>query len=104
MLYHPWASGPGGVVIPPSPYVAGLRSHVDNARGWHWSISNQVLAAWPGASPIVDFEFGERASLANILNQANVSTIIRPLGASWRTWGNRVTDGGDPKFIFEAVR
>ena len=39
-----------------------------------------------------------------MLNVGNVSTIIRPLQSSWRPWGNRVTDGSDPKFIYEPVR
>ena len=106
MLIHPWARGAttGADPVPPSPYVAALRSRLDFERGWHWSISNQPINTWPGSQPVIDFEFGERSSEANVLNQANVMTIVRPLNSSWRTWGNRVTDGSDPKFIFEAVR
>ena len=106
MLIHPWARGgiSGADPVPPSPYVAALRSRLDNERGWHWSVSNQPINTWPGNMPAVDFEFGDRSAEANILNQANVMAIVRPLNASWRTWGNRVTDGSDPKFIFEAVR
>ena len=100
MLFYPWAVGN----IPPSPYVAALRSRLDNEKGWHWSISNQPINTWPGSRPAVDFEFGDRAAEANILNQGNVATIVRPLNSSWRTWGNRVTDGSDPKFLFESVR
>ena len=105
MLYHPWAfGGAGNPAIPPSPYIAALRSRIDQEIGWHRSISNNPLNTWPGSTPIVDFEFGERSAEANVLNQGNVATVIRPLSASWRPWGNRVTDGSDPKFIYEPVR
>ncbi|HWL51357.1 MAG TPA: phage tail sheath subtilisin-like domain-containing protein [Chthoniobacteraceae bacterium] len=92
----------GAVVFEPaSPRVAGLIALSDNERGFWWSPSNQEVRGILGTTRPIDFTFGDPNSRANLLNEANVATIIRQDG--YRLWGNRTTSS-DPKFAFLSVR
>jgi phage tail sheath protein FI len=92
-----------GVLVnePASSRVAGLIAKSDNDRGFWWSPSNQEILGISGASRPVDFILGDVNCSANLLNAANVSTIIRQNG--FRLWGNRSTSA-DPAFAFLSVR
>lgn len=85
---------------PPSARVAGLIAKTDNALGFWWSPSNQVINGIVGTSRPVDFTLGDANSRANLLNEQEVSTIIRQDG--YRLWGNR-TCSDDPKWAFLSV-
>lgn len=85
---------------PSSARVAGLIAKSDNERGFWWSPSNQVINGIIGTSRSIDFTLGDANSRANLLNEQEVTTIIRQDG--FRLWGNR-TASDDPKFAFISV-
>lgn len=83
-----------------SPCVAGLIAKSDNERGFWWSPSNQNINGIIGTARAIDFTMGDANSRANLLNEQNVTTIIRQDG--FRLWGNR-TLSSDPKWAFLCV-
>jgi uncharacterized protein len=104
-LVDPWvtkldAISQANVTRPASASVAGLIAWVDNSLGFWWSPSNQTLNAVIALGRPIDFTLGDTSSGANLLNQANVATIIRQNG--FRLWGNR-TLSSDPKWTFLSV-
>lgn len=87
---------------PASARVAGLIVRNDRERGYWSSPSNRQVLGISGTSRAVDFTLGDASSSANLLNDAEVSTIIRsPLGG-YRLWGNR-TASADAKWAFLPV-
>jgi phage tail sheath protein FI len=94
-----WPSINGGQ--DPAPLAAGLLAKSDNDRGFWWSPSNQEIFGITSLDAPVDFMLGDTTSLANILNEGNVTTFIRQGG--FRLWGNR-TGSIDPKWSFLSVR
>lgn len=89
------------VVQPASARVAGLISKMDNARGWWWSPSNQVIDGIVGTARGIDFELSDVNCRANHLNEHEVATIVHESG--YRLWGNR-SCSKDPKTAFLCVR
>ena len=89
------------VVQPASARVAGLISKMDNARGWWWSPSNQVIDGIVGTARGIDFEISDVNCRANHLNEHEVATIVHESG--YRLWGNR-SCSKDPKTAFLCVR
>lgn len=83
-----------------SPRVAGLIARIDNERGFWWSPSNQEIYGIQGTARTIDFTLGDTSSRANLLNENEVTTIIRQDG--FRLWGNRTTSS-DPKWAFLCV-
>lgn len=79
---------------------AGITAKSDAERGWWWSPSNQTINGIQGTARPIDFKMGDSSSRANLLNEKNVSTIIRLDG--FRTWGNR-TLSSDQKWAFLCV-
>ena len=61
--------------------VAGAIARSDNERGWWVSPSNLELNGVVGTARAIDFGLSDATSRANLLNQANVATVIRE-GAS----------------------
>ena len=88
-------------VQPASARVAGLISKMDNARGWWWSPSNQVIDGIVGTARGIDFELSDVNCRANHLNEHEVATIVHEGG--YRLWGNR-SCSKDPKTAFLCVR
>lgn len=84
-----------------SARVAGLIAKSDNDRGFWWSPSNQEIVGITGTARPVDFVMGDASCRANLLNAANVATVIRQNG--FRLWGNR-TLSSDQKWAFLSVR
>lgn len=78
----------------------GLRARIDSETGWHKTLSNVAVNGVTGIEPAVDFDLLGGASTASLLNDANVTTLIRASG--FRFWGNR-TMSDDPLFAFESV-
>lgn len=95
-------SGAGGapVTAPNSAYVAGVIAKSDAERGFWWSPSNREILGIVGTERPIDFALGDPQSRANLLNEAEVATIIREKG--FRLWGNR-TCSEDPKWAFLSV-
>jgi phage tail sheath protein FI len=103
-LVDPWHlvfAGGDIVAVPPSSRVAGMIAKSDNDVGFWASPSNREIAGIIGLSRPIDFVLGDRASRANLLNEAKVATTIRQNG--FRLWGNR-TLSADAKFAFLSVR
>ncbi|MFV0576054.1 MAG: phage tail sheath subtilisin-like domain-containing protein [Vibrio sp.] len=92
-----------GVEVPrsTSEFAAGLRCRIDNEKGVHWSKSNQEIYGVIGTWQQVEWELSDPNTVANILNENKVSTVIREGG--YRFWGNR-SCSIDPKWTFECVR
>lgn len=83
--------------IPASGYIAGLIARVDNDEGFWVSPSNHEIYGIIGTSRPIDFVLGDSSAQANLLNENDVTTIIRHDG--FRLWGNR-TCSADPKWAF----
>ncbi|SAL03096.1 phage tail sheath protein [Caballeronia fortuita] len=88
------------VIAYSSPVAAGLLAQSDNARGFWWSPSNLAINGITGTGRAIDFRMGDTTCRANLLNAANVATIIRQDG--FRLWGNR-TLASDQKWQFLCV-
>ena len=82
---------------PASAWVAGLFAWTDNEYGFWASPSNKEFVGITGTSRPVEFLDGDETCRGNLLNNANVTTIIRDDG--YRLWGNR-TLSSDPKWAF----
>ncbi len=93
----------GGVntAEPASARVAGVIARTDNDRGFWVSPSNKAVNGIVGLARDVEFQHGDKASRANLLNEQEVTTIVRHDG--FVLWGNR-TASRDPKFAFLSVR
>lgn len=89
------------IAKPLSAYTAGLIAKSDNERGFWWSPSNQEILGISGVATPIDFQLGDVASSANLLNENKVTTVIRQNG--FRLWGNLSTTA-DTKFQFLSVR
>lgn len=103
-LVDPWCKVSRGTQVvdePSSARVAGLIAKVDAEDGFWNSPSNRELNGIVGTSRPVDFRLGDANARANLLNAANVATIIRQGG--YRLWGNR-TLSTDQKWAFLSVR
>ncbi|MFM2482791.1 phage tail sheath C-terminal domain-containing protein [Celerinatantimonas sp. YJH-8] len=75
------------VARPLSARAAGLRARIDAANGFWWSKSNQVIYGIVGTTQPVDWALDDANSVANMLNENHVSTVIQEDG--YRYWGNR---------------
>lgn len=78
----------------------GLRAWIDQNMGWHKVISNVAVSGLLGLSRDIDWNLQSMDNDAGILNQADITTIIRRDG--YRFWGSR-TCSADPKFAFESA-
>ncbi len=76
----------------------GLRAYIDQAVGWHKTLSNVGVNGVTGISASVFWDLQEPGTDADLLNEAGVTTLIRKDG--FRFWGNR-TCSDDPLFLFE---
>lgn len=85
------------VVAPNSAVVAGLFAQTDSRYGFWASPSNKEIVGITGTTRPIEFLDGDDTCRANLLNAANITTIIRDGG--FRLWGNR-TLSADPKWAF----
>lgn len=85
------------VDAPGSAWVAGLFAWTDAEYGFWASPSNKEFVGITGTTRPVEFLDGDDTCRANLLNNANIATIIRDDG--YRLWGNR-TLSSDPKWAF----
>ena len=80
----------------------GLRARIDEEQGWHKTVSNVPFYGVTGVTRNVHFDLVDNDTDAGVLNDAQVTTIIRQSG--YRLWGNRTTAGEDqPEFSFESA-
>lgn len=85
------------VDAPASAWTAGLFAWTDAQYGFWASPSNKEFVGVTGTSRPIEFLDGDTTCRANLLNAANITTIIRDDG--YRLWGNR-TRSSDPKWSF----
>ncbi|MGE8190036.1 phage tail sheath family protein, partial [Pseudomonas sp. NPDC086278] len=85
------------VDAPASAWVAGLFAWTDANYGYWASPSNKEFVGITGTTRPIEYLDGDETCRANLLNNANVSTILRDGG--YRLWGNR-TLSSDPKWSF----
>lgn len=80
----------------------GLRALIDEQQGWHKTISNVTLGGVTEISKDVHWDLLDGSTDAGVLNDAQITTIIRNNG--FRLWGNRTCAGDDkPEFSFESA-
>lgn len=87
-------------VVPAAAYALGLRAKIDQDQGWHKTLSNVAVNGVVGLSRDVHWDLQDSNTEANILNEANVTTLINNSG--FRFWGSR-TCSTDPLFAFESA-
>ncbi|KOY02191.1 phage tail sheath subtilisin-like domain-containing protein [Pseudomonas nunensis] len=85
------------VDAPGSAWAAGLFAWTDAEYGFWASPSNKEFTGITGTTRAVEYLDGDETCRANLLNNANITTIIRDDG--YRLWGNR-TLSSDPKWAF----
>jgi len=88
------------VEVPAVAYALGLRSAIDEAQGWQKTLSNVPIAGVTGISTDVEWDLQQTGTDADVLNQANVTTLIGNSG--FRFWGDR-TCSSDPLFQYESA-
>ena len=76
----------------------GLRAKIDQEIGWHKTLSNIGVNGVTGISADVSWELQDPATDAGLLNENDITTLIREDG--FRFWGSR-TCSDDPLFAFE---
>lgn len=79
-------------------YAIGLRSKIDEQTGWHKTLSNVGVNGVTGLSADVFWDLQDPATDAGLLNQNDVTTLIRKDG--FRFWGPRCFSD-DALFQFE---
>lgn len=85
------------VVISPEAYALGLRAQIDQAQGWHKSLSNVEVSGVTGIEPPTSWDLQSPDTDAGYLNQNQVTTLVRSSG--FRFWGSRTCDNvGSFKF------
>ena len=107
MLIWPDFTAPLGADGDPAPTSAvaralGLRAAIDQTQGWHKTLSNVPVAGVEGLTKDVQFDIQDPDCDANILNAAQVTTIVR-LAGDLRFWGNRTCADPDSDFTFESA-
>lgn len=76
----------------------GLRARIDQQTGWHKTLSNVGVNGVTGISADVFWDLQDPATDAGLLNQNDITTLIRQDG--FRFWGSRCLSD-DPLFAFE---
>jgi len=98
LLWPDWTGWDGKSVAA----ALGARAVLDEKRGWHQSLSNNVINGVTGMTKDVHFDMRDPTTEAGLLNANEVTTLVRTTG--YRFWGNRTTSD-EPFFAFEvAVR
>ena len=84
----------GGLVTrPQAGLVAGHIARVGAAEGWSKSPSNRTIENVVRTAVPVDWDVSGVNTLANILNQNFITTVVRRPGAGLVLWGNRLANG-----------
>ncbi|NNC24252.1 phage tail sheath protein [Salinisphaera sp. USBA-960] len=78
------------VTLPAVARVLGLRAKLDETVGWHKTISNIPVNGVTGISRDVYWDLQSTGTDADLLNDANITTLINQNG--YRFWGSRTTD------------
>lgn len=81
----------------------GLRARIDEEQGWNKTISNVAMGGVTSLTKNVHFDLLDPSTEAGVLNDGQVTTIIRTNG--FRLWGNRTCAdlATEPDFSFESA-
>ncbi len=85
---------------PASAYACGVLARITEERGFWWSPSNQLINGITGTSRPVQHSFTDGNAQSQLLNENEVTTIIRRDG--FRLFGNR-TCSADANWAFLSV-
>ncbi|MGE4323545.1 MAG: phage tail sheath subtilisin-like domain-containing protein [Sphingobium sp.] len=97
-----WPDTDGGWAGDAVARALGLRAMIDEQQGWHKTISNVTIGGVTALTKDVHFDLQDASTPAGLLNDAQVTTLIRNEG--FRFWGNRTCAGEDrPEFSFESA-
>lgn len=99
MLLYPDAKRGAATVHAPA-LAMGLRAAIDEAQGWHKTLSNVPLKSITGVVQPLSWDFEDMTTDAGVLNLAEVTALIHHNG--YRFWGNR-TCSDDPLWAFESA-
>ncbi|EGF93100.1 major tail sheath protein [Asticcacaulis biprosthecium C19] len=97
MLIYPDFTGYTGEAV---ASALGLRALLDHTKGWHHSLSNNIVSGVTGISTPISWNMQGSGTDAATLNNEPVTTIIRNNG--YRFWGNR-TCSDEPLYAFEVA-
>lgn len=95
-----WPDFTGGFVGDATARALGLRAAIDEAQGWHKTLSNVPVNGVTGLSKDIHFDIQDSSTDAGALNDGQVTTLVRSNG--FRFWGNR-TCSDEPLFAFESA-
>lgn len=88
------------VEVPSAAYALGLRAAIDQQQGFQKTLSNVGVNGVTGISLPVSFSLQQTGTVADLLNQAGITTLVNAQGL--RFWGSR-TCSSDPAFAFESA-
>ncbi|MGU3314245.1 phage tail sheath subtilisin-like domain-containing protein [Sphingomonas sp. M6A6_1c] len=80
----------------------GLRARIDQEQGFHKTLSNVPVEGVVGLTKDVQFDVQDPACEAMLLNDKQVTALIRA-GGGFRFWGNRTCDDVTSPFSFESA-
>ena len=98
----PYGAQGASIAVPVAAVAMGGRAAIDATQGWHKTLSNVPLADIDGLAADVTFDIQDEACDANVLNAAEIVTVVR-MGGSLRFWGNRTCAAKDSDFVFESA-
>lgn len=95
------------VLEPLSQRLAGVIAATDNALGYWYSPSNQVIQGITGMERPLSFGMSDENSDMNLLNAAGFVSIYNNFGSGYKAWGNRSAaypTHTDPKVFIPVIR
>lgn len=87
------------ITVAASAAALGLRAKIDEAIGWHKTLSNVPVNGVTGISKDVYWDLQDPATDAGYLNEVDITTLINRTG--FRFWGSRTCAGPQSLFAFE---
>jgi phage tail sheath protein FI len=98
-----WPNTSATVVGDAVARALGMRAYIDEAIGWHKTISNITVPGISALTHDVHYDLLDNDTDAGLLNDADITTIIRT-PAGYRFWGNRSCAGDDQtQYVFESA-
>ncbi|MCP4027808.1 MAG: phage tail protein [Sphingomonas sp.] len=98
----PYGADGASIPVPIAAVAMGARAAIDQAQGWHKTLSNVALPDIDGLTADVTFDIQDPDCDANVLNASELVTVVRMDGAL-RFWGNRTCAAKDSDFVFESA-
>ena len=98
----PYGANGASIPVPVAAVAMGARAAIDQAQGFHKTLSNVALLDIDGLTDDVTFDIQDEACDANVLNASELVTVVR-LGGTLRFWGNRTCAAKDSDFAFESA-